>query len=915
MEQLWEPREHYLRFDPAEHDIAQVCGRANPFIPYHRKYGKLTQKQLLELIEAAKDYSWQALDLTDCGLYEFPDELWELSSLRMLYLGNQVPQEDFTEDILSEKNDAEPMRLAYAENTFRTLPRGLERLKNLQVLSVECSHLQDRGEPPLSLKRLIYLDIFNCGYMQFPKALQIPSLQAIGFSCMERDLGMDFFAMPNIRQLFLTDSKITTLPESIGSLKALEVLYLRDSEIQSLPQSLAGACRLTGLSVEGTPLAKVIPPEILNQSAKEVVQYILRQQSDVPKQYFNESKMVIVGQGHVGKTCILNRLIKNTYSENPSTEGIDISTWYFTMKGQEYKLNVWDFGGQEIYHSTHQFFLTERSLYLLVWDALAEEEYGRIDYWLKTIQSFAGNSPIIIVVNKCDKGIGRIRRIDEDDYRVRFPQIKKVFYVSCKDNIKIGALRDYIKGQAIRLPLMRTTWIPSWMAIRQELEQLSTQKNFIPYQEYVALCALKNVGEDEALSLVKYLHDLGIVLYYHDDPLLKNLVILSSEWGTDAVYKILDEQERLLKGRNGILYTQDLSKIWKNRTRYPPNLHPYLLKLMEKFQLAFSLDTTDSSYLVAELLDNKAIDLKWRFEFGETLRFRYEYDFLPAGVITRFIVAINTCLETIDGVKQCWRKGAYLRHRTAYALIRLHDSITERYIQIDVSGKQPRDRQELLTKIRLIFDEMNSQFSQIKITKRIPCICAKNCDFLFDYETLLKAEHMGKDTIECHTSLKSVSIKKLLDGVDSTMDSQYGQVIIHNSPQFSNTTNVTAAASNATCVQITAEVRGWICDMQGSLNELKDDVGAESGELDGQLQRVTDALEKLENCQSKEDIRKSGMMNRVRRFLEECGDPDSQTGKMLAGVKYAGQIVKELAGKYNKIAKWVALPQLPFGNN
>lgn len=915
MKQLWEPRENYLRFDPEKYDIAQACGGASQFIPYRRKYEGLTQQQLLELIEAAKYHRWQALDLTDCGLHELPNELWELSSLRMLYLGNRLLPEGIGDEIASENNETEHIRWTYAKNTFHILPRGLERLKNLQVLSVAHTPIQDQEEPPLLMKRLIYLEAFDCGYTRYPRMLQIPSLRGIGFSCTGKELGMDFSAMPNIRHLFLTGSKITTLSESIGNLRDLEILHLRDSQIQTLPQSLEVARYLTDLSVEGTPLAKTIPPEILKQSAKEVVQYILRQQSNIPKQYFNESKMVIVGQGHVGKTCILNRLIRNAYSENPSTEGIDISAWYFALKNQEYKLNVWDFGGQEIYHSTHQFFLTERSLYLLVWDALAEEEYGRIDYWLKTIQSFAGESPIIIVVNKCDKGIGRIRRIDEDDYRARFPQIKKFFYVSCKDNVKIGALRNYIKTQAIRLPLMRTTWIPAWMAIRRELEQLSAQKNFISYQEYLALCASKDVGEDEALSLVKYLHDLGIVLYYHDDPLLKNLVILSSEWGTDAVYKILDEQERLLKGRNGILYTQDLPKIWKNKTQYPPDLHPYLLNLMGKFQLAFSLDATASSYLVAELLNNKAIDLKWRFEFGETLRFRYEYDFLPAGVMTRFIVAINAYLETIDGVKQCWRKGAYLRHRTAYALIRLHDNITERCIQIDVSGEQPRDRQELLTKIRLVFDEMNGQFSQIKVTKRIPCICAKNCDFLFDYETLLRAEYMGKDTIECHTSLRNVSIKKLLDGVDSTMDSQYGQVIIHNSPHFSNTTNVTAAASNATCVEVTAEVRGWICDMQGSLNELKEDAGTESEELNEQLQRVTDALEKLESSQSKEDIRKSGMMNRVRRFLEECSDPDSQTGKMLAGVKYAGQIVKELAGKYNKIAKWVALPQLPFGSD
>lgn len=41
--------------------------------------------------------------------------------------------------------------------------------------------------------------------------------------------------------------------------------------------------------------------------------------------------------------------------------------WPIRLKGEEdVRLHVWDFGGQEIMHATHQFFLTERSLYLLV---------------------------------------------------------------------------------------------------------------------------------------------------------------------------------------------------------------------------------------------------------------------------------------------------------------------------------------------------------------------------------------------------------------------------------------------------------------------------------------------------------------------------------------------------------------------
>lgn len=275
--------------------------------------------------------------------------------------------------------------------------------------------------------------------------------------------------------------------------------------------------------------------------------------------------------------------------------------------------------------------------------------------------------------------------------------------------------------------------------------------------------------------------------------------------------------------------------------------------------------------------------------------------------MTRFIVAINSYLETIDGVKQCWRKGAYLRYKTAYALVRLYDSISDRCIQIKVSGGHPRDRRDLLTKIRMVFEEINGQFSKIQITERIPCICSQDCSFLFDFKTLLKAEQMGKSTIECHHSLENVSLSKILDGVELKMENQYGQTIIYNTPQFSNTTTVSTVSSVSNTVAVTTEVRGWICEMQGGLNdltdELKEKLGSQSDELDAQLKKVSAALKKLEKSETKEDIQKSGTMNKIRRFLEECQDPESSTGKLLSGVKYAAGIVKDLAGKYNKIAK------------
>ena len=68
--------------------------------------------------------------------------------------------------------------------------------------------------------------------------------------------------------------------------------------------------------------------------------------------------MLILGEGGAGKTSLLRRLYQPDQplpTEKETTRGIAIYRHEFKLSnGRLFRLNVWDFGGQEIYRATHQ---------------------------------------------------------------------------------------------------------------------------------------------------------------------------------------------------------------------------------------------------------------------------------------------------------------------------------------------------------------------------------------------------------------------------------------------------------------------------------------------------------------------------------------------------------------------------------
>ncbi|CAH1247173.1 MFHAS1 [Branchiostoma lanceolatum] len=117
-------------------------------------------------------------------------------------------------------------------------------------------------------------------------------------------------------------------------------------------------------------------------------------------------KGVILGLTEAGKTSLLNCMVKSqghVEIETDRTIGVDVITYHDTKNNVKYEM--YDFGGHQIYHYTHRFFLTRQALHILNVDLpgyKSEEFQERVGTWLTSVTSHVFNPTILVVGTKVD---------------------------------------------------------------------------------------------------------------------------------------------------------------------------------------------------------------------------------------------------------------------------------------------------------------------------------------------------------------------------------------------------------------------------------------------------------------------------------------------------------------------------------
>src|SRR5262249_48895723 len=146
-------------------------------------------------------------------------------------------------------------------------------------------------------------------------------------------------------------------------------------------------------------------------------------------------------------------------------------------------LRAWDFGGQEVYRATHQFFYSRRALNIVVWHAREGQEQDQVEGWLRRIRLRAGRDACtIIVATHC---ADRLPELDYPQLKHAFPQmLVGSFEVDNRTGGGLAQLRQEIGHQAARLPQMGLLISPRWVAARDEILDRAQTEPQINYEQF-----------------------------------------------------------------------------------------------------------------------------------------------------------------------------------------------------------------------------------------------------------------------------------------------------------------------------------------------------------------------------------------------------------------------------------------------
>jgi uncharacterized membrane protein len=555
-------------------------------------YWKVEQR-----IEQAWRKGFTTLDLSQMNLAEVPEVIASLTQLTKLYLSNN----QLTSIPAAITSLTQLTVLDLSNNQLTSIPAAITSLTQLTVLDLSNNQLTSIPAAITSLTQLTVLDLFNNQLTSIPAAIA---------------------SLTQLIELYLSDNQLTSIPMEVVFLTQMKELYLSGNPLEpelaaAYEQGLDSMFQFLRANTDNMSgvgqLKHILSGTAQAQAGRATLSGELRSGEWIE---MNEAKLIVIGEGEVGKTSLLGVLRGDAWVENrATTHGVEVDIQSFTVmdpnSNKEITFNGWDFGGQNIYRHTHQMFFTSPAIYLAAWNPRRGPEQCRVDEWLKMVKHRAfdekrpDEKPRILVVATHGGPKERLDYIDEQELREEFGDLIVGFHhVDSKTEYGLDELKQAIAQIAANMPQVGRSVPASWKRVLDAIRQRSETDAWITYEQFQTLCIEQGVDLALAKTYAVILNELGHLIHYSTDPILKDTVILKPEWLSKAISFILEDRQ--VNDQNGLVRHDHLSELWddpaRGGDRYPQHLHPVFLKLMEKFDLSYQVELPEATSLMAQLV-------------------------------------------------------------------------------------------------------------------------------------------------------------------------------------------------------------------------------------------------------------------------------------------------------------------------
>jgi len=505
------------------------------------------------------------------------------------------------------------------------------------------------------------------------------------------------------------------------------------------------------ICVKDCPLSNP-PVEVVKQGNEAILKWL----TALGKRPILETKVMFIGDSGYGKTHMIEMLMHGKICRKiDTTLGIERNRLADAASPEgPIRINVWDLGGQEFMRSTHQFFFTQRTLYVLVTDARQGEKREDLRHWLNLVKTLGDNAPVLVAINKIDTND---HDIDRERLQREYSNIKGFVRTSIKNkptkgiNAKktIAEFKQMIDRTVSDKALMPSVFAlqrEEWFTVKESLE--NDKRPYITVEDYRNLPQIKDLLIDEQDFSLEQMAFIGTVISYYKDTRLKDTHVIDPAWIMNGIYDVLNDAQ-VKEEQKGQFGFRDMKRILP-RTLYPDSKLVFLTDLMQKFRLCFPLRGTVDTFLLPDLFSDAEPANIW--EEKNALRFRLNYDDYPPDMFMAQFIAEK--YRSIEGEKR-WRNGVVLSDGHCRAIVRrMH---RREHIEIEVAGSE-RQRRGYLRMIREVFYELHEPFETLKPKEEIPY----KSEWL-DFRDLLKAEAEGDKTYRIPGS-ERIQLTELLDG-------------------------------------------------------------------------------------------------------------------------------------------------------